>query len=593
MRGLPVVAGAVSLGLIWMSNAAMAGPGEDLQALFADEWANRLQENPLFASFAGEHAYDHLMPSATPAAHDRRAKQDAAYLDRLHGIGRAELAAADQLNYDLFEFVISHRVRSSVYRGYRIPFVSDSGFFTNITFAFERARLKTLEDYENYIARLEAMPGWFAEHTANMRQGLEDGFTMPSVILGNMEPIIGAMAGEAPEDSIFYRPFKSLPEHFEPAERQRLVAAARKAIEEGVMPAYKAFHVFFRDEYMPGARPTLGATELPGGEDYYAYLVSYYTTLEITPEEIHQLGLDEVARIRAEMEAIIEEVAFEGTFKEFLTFLRTDPQFYATTPEQLLKEAAWIAKQIDGQMPAFFGRLPRMPYGVAPVPAHLAPNYTTGRYIGSRPGATRGGYYWVNTYALDKRPLYVLPALTLHEGVPGHHHQISLSQELENVPKFRQSLYPHAFGEGWGLYSEKLGIEFGVYKTPYENFGRLTYEMWRAGRLVVDTGLHLMGWSRQQAVDLFVENSALSIHNINTEVDRYISWPGQALAYKMGELTILRLRAQATEALGARFDLRRFHDAVIGAGGIPLNILEARIAAWIAAEQAAQAKEAE
>ena len=586
MRGLLIVACVVGMGCL--STPALAGPSEDLHALFADEWANRLQENPLFATFAGEHAYDHLMPSETPAAHDRRAGQDAAYLNRLHGIGRAGLSAADQLNYDLFEFVLSHRVRSAVYADYRIPFVSDSGFFTNITFTFERARLKTIEDYENYIARLEALPGWFEEHTANMRQGLEDGFTMPAIILGNMEPIIGAMASQAPADSIFFRPFKSLPEHFEAADGARLEAAARKAVEEGVMPAYRAFHAFFHDQYMPAARPTLGASQLPGGKDYYAYLVGYYTTLDITPQEIHQLGLDEVARIRAEMEAIIEEVGFEGTFKEFLTFLRTDPQFYAATPEQLLKEASWIAKQIDGQMPAFFGRLPRMPYGVAPVPAHLAPNYTTGRYIGSRPGATRGGYYWVNTYALDKRPLYVLPALTLHEGVPGHHHQISISQELENVPKFRQGLYPHAFGEGWGLYSEKLGIEFGVYKTPYENFGRLTYEMWRAGRLVVDTGLHAMGWSREQAVELFVENSALSTHNINTEVDRYISWPGQALAYKMGELTILRLRREATEALGAGFDIRRFHDAVIGAGGIPLNILEARIEAFIAAEKEAE-----
>ena len=586
MRGLLIVASAVSLGLVWMSTPVLAGPGEDLNALFADEWAKRLEENPLFATFAGEPGYDHLMPSASPAAHARRAAQDAAYLSRLHGIGRAGLSAADQLNYDLFEFVLSHRVRSAVYRGYRIPFVSDSGFFSNITFVFERAPLRTLEDYENYIARLAALPGWFAEHTANMRQGLEDGFTMPSIILGNIEPIIDAMAGQAPEDSVFFRPFKSLPDHFDAADRARLEAAALRAVEDGVMPAYKAFHAFFRDEYMPGARPTLGATELPGGEDYYRYLVTYYTTLEITPEEIHQLGLDEVARIRAEMEGIIEEVGFEGTFKEFLSFLRSDPQFYATTPEQLLKEAAWIAKRIDGRMPAFFGRLPRMPYGVAPVPEHLAPNYTTGRYIGSRPGATRGGYYWVNTYALDKRPLYALPALTLHEGVPGHHHQISISQELENVPKFRQGLYPHAFGEGWGLYSEKLGIEMGIYETPYENFGRLTYEMWRAGRLVVDTGMHAMGWSRQRAVDLFIENSALSIHNINTEVDRYISWPGQALAYKMGELTILRLRREATEALGAGFDIRRFHDAVVGAGGIPLNILEARIEAFIAAELA-------
>ncbi len=577
---------ALALGWLMLPVAVLAKPAHDLEKLFADEWANRLKENPLTATFVGEKGSDHLMPGETPADHQRRAGQDARFLTRLHAIDRAELSVEGQLNYELFEFVISHRVKSSVYRGYRVPMVSDSGFFSNILFVFQRAPKRTLEDLENYIARLEALPGWFDAHMANMKTGLEEGFTMPRAILGKIEPIIGSMAGQAVEDSLFYAPFKNLPETLSADQKSALEARARKAMEEGVIPAYKRFHVYFRDEYMPGARQTIGAGDLPGGKDYYRYLVSYYTTLDISPDEVHKIGRSEVARIRGEMEAIIEEVGFEGTFKEFLTFLRTDPQFYAKTPEQLLKEAAWIAKQIDGKMPAFFGKLPRMPYGVEAVPAHLAPNYTTGRYVGTRPGAKRGGYYWVNTYALDKRPLYALPALTLHEGVPGHHHQGSLSQELQNVPRFRQGLYPHAFGEGWGLYSEKLGVEMGIYKTPYENFGRLTYEMWRAGRLVVDTGMHAMGWTRDQAVELFVENSALSIHNINTEVDRYISWPGQALAYKMGELTILRLRKKAKEALGAKFDIRTFHDTVLGAGGVPLSILEARVDAWIAAELA-------
>ncbi len=348
-----------------------------------------------------------------------------------------------------------------------------------------------------------------------------------------------------------------------------------------VYPAYKKLLMFLETEYAPAARTAVGIGTSEAGRAYYQALVKYFTTLDLTPDEVHELGLSEVKRIRGEMDVVIRQSGFEGSFAEFLAFLRTDKQFYAKTAEDLLKEAAWIAKRVDGQMPKYFGKLARLSYGVMAVPDEIAANYTTGRYWSGNPEQGLAGNYVVNTYDLSQRPLYNLPALTLHEGVPGHHHQISLAQEMQDVPEFRRSLYPGAFGEGWGLYSEKLGVEMGIYRTPYENFGRLTYEMWRACRLVVDTGMHWKGWTRAQAEACFLENSALSPHNIRTEVERYISWPGQALSYKIGELKILELRGRAEKRLGSDFDIRKFHDEVLGVGGIPLSILEARIDAWI------------
>ena len=429
------------------------------------------------------------------------------------------------------------------------------------------------------------MSRYFDENIANMKTGMATGFTMPGAIMKNIVPSIKAQIVRYPQESVYYRPFLKMSKNLNEGEKKTLRAAARDIIITHVVPSYKKFYDFFTGPYMDAARETIGISQVPGGKEYYQYSVKYYTTIDTTPEEVHALGLSEVKRIRGEMEDIIKEVGFKGTFKNFLTFLRTDPQFYVTTPEQLLKEASWITKQIDGKLPAFFNKLPRLPYGVRAVPEDIAPNYTTGRYWGASKGDDHGGFFMVNTYALDKRPLYNLISLALHEGMPGHHLQNAIAQELRNVPNFRLNLYPHAFGEGWGLYSEKVGIEMGLYKTPYDHFGRLSYEMWRAGRLVVDTGMHYMGWTRDQAVNLFTENSALSIHNINTEVDRYISWPGQALAYKMGELTFLRLRKKAQDALGDGFDLKEFHDQAIGFGGLPMNILEKQIDSWIRSKQ--------
>ena len=555
---------------------------EKLHRLFADEWENRLQEDPLFASSQGVNDYNDRLPEDGEAAEARRFAQSRDFMNRLEAVNRVALSDEDKLNYDLFHFVITDRVQRAAFEPYRIPLLSDFGFHTAILRMYESVPFRTVQDYENYIARLNAVPAYFEQNMASIRVGMADGFVMQRAIMDGIVPSISSQLKDSAEDSVFYGPFTDFSDDIPAADQDRLRAAGKQTIEEAVIPSYQAFYDFFTGPYREAARETLGAYQLPGGEDYYRYLVRYFTTIDdATPEGIHELGLQEVARIRGEMEAIIAEVGFEGSFADFLDFMRTDPQFYAETPKELLAEASYIAKLIDGKMPQFFGRLPRLPYGVRAVPDDIAPNYTTGRYWGGSLEGHRAGFYMVNTYALDKRPLYNLPALTLHEGVPGHHHQNAISGELENVPDFRRDLYPNAFGEGWGLYSEKLGIEMGVYDTPYKNFGRLTYEMWRAGRLVVDTGLHAMGWTRQQAVDLFLENSALSVHNINTEVDRYISWPGQALAYKMGELKILELRARAEETLGEKFSIRDFHDAVLANGGIPLNILEAQIEAYI------------
>jgi uncharacterized protein (DUF885 family) len=442
-------------------------------------------------------------------------------------------------------------------------------------------RFKSVEDYQSYLSQLRDLSRVFDQHIANMRMGMRDGFTMPKIVLDGLLPTFSAPIVERAEESAFFGPFRSFAADLTNTEKSELTAMAKDVIEGAVIPAYEKLNRFMREEYYPAATSDLAASNLTGGAEYYAAMVKYYTTLDINYEEVHALGLKEVARIRAEMEEVMAEAEFAGTFAEFINFLRTDPQFYAKSEEELLMHATFIAKEIDGKMPAFFGQLPRQPYGVEPVPAAIAPNYTTGRYVGAPLDAPRGGFYWVNTYALDKRPLYNLRALTLHEAVPGHHHQSALSKELENVPEFRLGLYPNAFGEGWGLYSEKLGLDMDIYKTPYDHFGRLSYEMWRACRLVIDTGIHAKGWTREQAIQLLEDNSALSTHNIRTEVDRYISWPGQALAYKMGELKILELRARATKKLGDKFDIRAFHDRVLSAGGVPLNILEQRIDSWI------------
>ena len=570
----------VILGLASMP-AAWADTRTELQQLFADERAFTWRADPLAATSDGVHEYDDRLPSVTPADQARLLEADRDFLARLRAIDRGALSDFDAVSYDLFEFMLAQRVTFGRYREWRVPLVSDSGFYTSILQLHDLQAPRTSKDYENYIARLGEVPRYFRENIANMRQGIADGFVLPAEVMPGISSVVAAAQFTNAEDSPFWVPFARFPESVPEADRARLAAGGRAAIEQQVIPAYADFKAFFEDEYRPAARTSIAATDLPDGKAYYADLVRYYTTLPgATAEEVHATGVAEVARIRTEMETIVRELGFSGSFEEFLAFLRSDPQFYATTPEQILRYAAWITREIDGRMPEYFGRIPRAPYTVTPVPTALAPNYTAGRYNPGPLGAA--GEYWVNTYSLGNRPLYALPALTLHEAAPGHHTQGALARELENVPAFRRNFYPHAFGEGWGLYSEYLGVEMGIYHTPYERFGRLTYEMWRAARLVVDTGMHAFGWSRERALEFLKANTALSEHEIRTEVDRYIAWPGQALAYKTGELRIKALRRRAEEELGVKFDIRVFHDAVLGQGGVTLPVLEKQVDAYIA-----------
>ena len=561
--------------------AAHADPADDLHRLFAEEWQWRMAADPLAATMRGIHDHDDRLPDVSAKAQAARLKALKAFRARLDAIPRAALDEADRLNADLFAFDLDGRIDEARFRTWRIPFLSDSGFHTAPVFVIEAMRFRGVADYETYLRRLAALPRYLDQNIANMRLGMREGFTMPRAILDGVAPTFAALAVSDPEKSSFFKPFKAIPGSIPEAERTRLVAEGRRVLADLVLPAYRRLYRFFTDDYMPAARPSIGARDLPDGEAFYRMRIRRFTTLDRDAEAIHIIGRHEVARIRAEMKAVIEKTGFEGSVADFLAFLRRDPRFYARTPEELLRRAAWIAKTIDGKLPAFFGRLPRMPYGVRAVPPEIAPNYTTGRYWPAIPGV-RGGLFMVNTYALDKRPLYALPALTLHEAVPGHHLQVALADEIEGVPEFRKALYVVAFGEGWGLYSERLGEEMGIYRTPYEEFGRLSYEMWRAARLVVDTGIHAMGWTRDEAIAFLRDNTALSEHNVRTEIDRYISWPGQALGYKIGEIKIRELRAKAEAALGDRFDIRTFHDAVLENGSLPLPILERRIDAYIA-----------
>ena len=571
--------------------ASGGGASEALPRLFSDEQAFTWKEDPLTASYDGVRTFEDRLSSDRPADFERRAAVNAEFLKRLHAIDRAALGEEDQISYGLFEFMLTYRVAFAQYEEWRAPLNSDSGFHTSVMQMHEAADTSSVAGYERYVARLKDVPRYFGESIANMRQGLEDGYTLPAAILPGVASIIEAEQFTNPEDSPLYAPFGKFSDFIPAAEQERLREAGRAAIASAVIPAYRDFQTFFTQEYMPRARKTIAASDLPNGRAYYADLVRYYATYEITPHKVHAIGLKEVARTRAEMEETMKAAGFAGSFADFLAFLRSDPRFYAKTDIELLKDAAYIAKEIDGKLPQYFATLPRMTYRVEPVPATLAPNYTGGRY---NPGPNDGrtpGSYWVNTYALDRRPLYSLPALTLHEAVPGHHFQGALARELTELPAFRQNAYLSAFGEGWGLYSEKLGVEMGIYKTPYEDFGRLSYEMWRACRLVVDTGMHWQGWTRDQALDYLRQNTALSEQEVRTETDRYIAWPGQALSYKLGELRIWELRRKAEQALGAKFDLRAFHDAVVDHGTMTLPMLERQIDAFIARSRSASTSE--
>ena len=553
-----------------------------LHALFDRTWERQLRDDPLFATSVGRHEYDDRLPSITPQDLERQQAQNRAALAELAAIDRSALPPEEVVNYEIFRRQLEDAIAGYQLGDHQIPINADSGFHTSFGRLPKQVPLATTRDYENYISRLRAWPRYVREQIGHMRRGLQRGMTVSRAALEGYDHTIAAHVVADPTASVFWEPFAAFPSSVPPSEHERLRREGRLAVSEGVVAGYREFLDFFRREYLPGARTTIGAFELPDGRAYYQQKIREFTTLDLTPEQIHKTGLAEVERISSEMAAVMKQTGFQGHFAAFLQFLRTDPRFYAKTPEELLMRASRIAKRMDGKLPALFRTLPRLPYTVEAVPAEIAPKYTTGRYVSAPLGSTQPGIYWVNTYKLDSRPIYNLEALTLHEAVPGHHLQIALSQELENLPNFRRFSYISVFGEGWGLYSEWLGLEAGFYTDPYDNFGRLSYEMWRACRLVVDTGLHAMGWTRQQAIDYMAARTALPIHEVTTEVDRYISWPAQALAYKLGELKIKELRRRAEQTLGTSFDVRAFHDVVLGSGAVPLSVLEANVVAWIA-----------
>ncbi len=525
-----------------------------------------------------------LFPSMKPDDFTRRKAFYQDLLKKLDKIKVNKLDRQQRINHEMLRFILEDRIAEIENEAYLVPLNAEGGWYTDFILQAGRVQ-KTPESLERYLKRMDAFFDYAFQQMALMQKGLGKGRTAPKAILNGRENIVDQCVVAYPEKSPFYKPFLDLPNSI-PAEKQdSLRATARKVIATRVTPAYLAFAKLWKEKYIPGAAESIAITDQPGGRQYYEQRIHYFTTLDMTPEEVYEMGQKEVARIRKEMEAIIEEVGFEGSFREFLDFLRNDPQFYCTSPEQLLKEASFIAKKIDGKLPAWFGKLPRNSYGVSPVPALLAPTYTGGRYSPGSLANGRAGQYWVNTYNLPARPLYVLPSLTLHEAVPGHHLQISLAQEMEGVPQFRRRTYLSAFGEGWALYGEWLGEEMGIYTTPYERFGKLTYEMWRACRLVVDPGMHAMGWTRQQAIDFMADNTALSLHECTTEIDRYIGWPGQAVSYKIGELKIRELRQLAEKELGDKFDIRDFHDLVLENGSVPLFTLERIVKQWIAGQK--------
>ena len=546
-----------------------------LEELLADYWSYTLQESPTLATRAGVNDFNHLLPQVSPVDQARKLRSEEAFQERLNSIDRDSLNRDNQVNYDLLDWELGRSIDGMRLNTSRIPFNTFSSFFSGALRASFGINMNTEEDYRDYIARIEEFPRYFNENIENMRQGIRDGFVLPKIIIGGVLPTVQAQVYDNPDDSSLADPILDINERLPEAVRTQIINDTRSAIRTYAIPSFRQLVTFLEEEYYPAATEGIAATDLENGEEYYSHQIRVYTTrTDLTADDIHEIGLSEVTRIRSEMDVLIEESGFEGSFGEFTEFLRTDPQFYAETAEELLQAASFVAKKIDYRMPEFFGRLPRTPYGVVPVPDEIAPNFTTAAYNYAVVGGTRGGAYWVNTYALDQRPLYELPALTAHEAVPGHHQQNAIASEIEGVPEFRKVLGYSAFGEGWGLYSEKLAIDMDIYENEYEHFGRLSYEMWRACRLVIDTGIHAKGWSRQQALDYLGDNTSLSQANIRAEVDRYISWPGQALAYKLGEMKILELRARAETELDGRFDIREFHDVVLGQGALPLDLLE-------------------
>jgi len=555
---------------------------EKFNKLVEDEWAWTMNEFPEMATYTGfDGRHDQWTDQSGPSI-QRREAYARDVLDQLKAVDREALDSADRINYDLFRKDYELIVAGQQFKDSYLAVNQMGGVQQDLAQTIGNMPTGSKEDIENIVGRIRNAGARIDQEVTLLRSGLELGITPPAITLRDVpDQVLNQLTDEARESPMLAA-FGTMPVSFDPKMWDALKTQAIDAWEANVKPAYTRMHTFLVNEYLPGARASIAASDLPDGDEWYAHNVKVRTTLDMTPKEIHELGLREVKRIRGEMDKIIESTGFKGDFIEFCDFLRTDPKFYYTDAEELLRGYRDIAKRIDPQLPKLFGTLPRNPYGVIAVPSYAEKSQTTAYYMPGSPRAGRPGYFFANTYALNTRPTWEMEALTVHEAVPGHHLQISIAQELENVPEFRKFGGYTAFVEGWGLYSESLGEELGLYSDPYNKFGQLTYEIWRAVRLVVDTGMHSLGWSRQQAIDFFAENSSKQLHDITVEIDRYIVWPGQALAYKLGELTFKRLRAKAERELGDGFDIRGFHDACLENGAVPLDVLERRIDEWIA-----------
>ncbi|MRV70149.1 DUF885 family protein [Duganella sp. FT92W] len=553
-------------------SAATRAADAKFKAIYTQEWKWR-QQQKLEDDEDDDNAISAMLPKVDAATQQARLAYWQGVMKKLDGVAPARLSNDERINYLVYRAQIGALIDNQRFREYEKPLNADSSFWSNMA-GEARKTFRTLPEYRNYVAQLNDVPRYFREEMANMRAGLKRGFTPPKVTLLGREGSLKSVVDEKDATKlVFYKPFRDMPASIPADEQAKLREAALKAIREAVVPAHAALLAFMRDEYIPGATEALAATSLPDGKAYYQSKITEYTTTSLSADQIHEIGLKEMAKIRAEMLDVMKQVKFDGDLPAFLHFLRTDPQFYAKTPEELLMRAAYISKRFDGKVADYFGYLPRKRFAIIPVPPEQAPFYTSGR---GGPGV-----YLVNTYNLPSRALYSMPALTLHESAPGHAFQMPIALELKGRPEFRKA-YISAFGEGWALYTERLGVEMGMYETPYEIFGMLSYQAWRASRLVVDTGVHAKGWTREQAQAYLRDNTALSNHEVETEVDRYISWPGQALSYYLGEMAIFEARQRAEKALGAKFDIRNFHDTVLNLGSVPLPVLQARIDAFIA-----------
>jgi uncharacterized protein (DUF885 family) len=574
-----------ALALLATPIAALADATAELHALFDREWQRNLADNPLYATYYGETRYNHRWPDISPAAQAAREAANVRALEDLTRIPRNALPPAEQLNHDLFRH--EYETRNAALPFHREYYsIKASGGPQSLNEVAELMPFETVADYEAWLSRMRAIPAYLDEYGPRLRRGAAEKRTQPRAVMERVLEPLAKQVTDKPEDSPFFDRFRIYPDAIPAAERERLTADAKQVIAESVVPAYRRFEAIFREEYLPATRDTVGLWDTPDGREHYQFLARHHTTTGLAPEEIHAIGLEEVARNRAAMQQVMDEVGFQGSLTDFFQHLRTDPQFYYRTGDELFRAYAYIVKMIDPELPKLFGKLYRTPFGLRPIPDNSAPNTTTAYYSGPSLDGSRPGYYYVNLYRPEVRPKYEMEVLSVHEAAPGHHLQIALAQEQKDLPAFRRAGSITAYIEGWGLYSERLGYDLGLYQDPYSRFGQLTYDQWRAIRLVVDTGLHAMGWTRQQAIDYFTANAAKTEADIVNEIDRYISDPGQALAYKIGQLKFLELRVRAERALGDRYDIRDFHDTVLATGAVPLHILERTVDDWIAARKA-------